>query len=165
MQDAGPPADPVAVAREIALRQLTTRARSRAELQKALDGKGVPAEAASEVLDRLTEVGLVDDAGFAEQWAQSRQRSGRSTRVIRQELRTKGLDAYAIDDALGGLSTESDYEAALALARKKAPAMASLAREVRYRRLAGALARRGFPSGVVHRVLAEVTGEGASTDD
>lgn len=62
---ADPSADPLAVAREIALRQLTVRARSRAELAKALARSGVPDETGEQVLDRLAEVGLIDDTAFA----------------------------------------------------------------------------------------------------
>lgn len=152
----GPPADPVAVAREIVLRQLTTRARSRAELQKALDARGVPAEASEEVLDRFEELRLVDDAAFSQAWAASRQRSGRSTRVIRQELRTKGVDSDTVLEAMGSLDDDADLQSALAFARKRVSALRNVEPAVRYRRLAGALARRGFPSGVVARVLREV---------
>src|SRR6185312_15430154 len=56
-----PDADPVAVAREICLRLLTERARTRQELAQALARKGVPADAAAAALDRFDEVGLIDD--------------------------------------------------------------------------------------------------------
>ncbi len=160
----GPPADPVAVAREIALRQLAGRARTRAELEKALAARGVPSEASSEVLERFEELRLIDDAGFARAWAEGQQRRLKSTRVLAQELRTKGVDPETVAEALDELEPDADYRAALALARKKAPAMAGLDRRVRYRRLAGALARRGFASGVVHRVLSEVTGDEGDVD-
>ncbi|HOA88036.1 regulatory protein RecX [Propioniciclava tarda] len=146
----------MAVAREIVLRQLTTRARSRAELQKALDARGVPAEASEEVLDRFEELRLVDDAAFSQAWAENRQRSGRSTRVIRQELRTKGVDSDTVLEAMGSLDEDADLQSALAFARKRVSALRNVEPAVRYRRLAGALARRGFPSGVVARVLREV---------
>jgi len=158
-RDSGPPADPVAAAREIALRQLTTRARTRAELERALAERGVPAEAAAEVLDRFEELRLVDDAGFAEQWAESRQRAGRSVRVVRQELRAKGVAADTVAEALAGLDDDADYRAARAFATRRAGSLRGLAPQVRDRRLVGALARRGFPSPVIRRVVAEVTGE------
>src|SRR6266568_2269882 len=58
-QDA--PGDPESVARAICLRLLTQRARSRAELAEALHRRGVPDDAASAVLTRYAEVGLIDD--------------------------------------------------------------------------------------------------------
>lgn len=152
-----PEADHRAVAREIALRLLEARARSRAELAQAMARKAVPDEVIDEVLDRLTEVGLVDDAQFAGLWVEGQQRRMKSTRALRQELRAKGVDAEVIDEALSETSDDADYEAALALARKKMRTMGSLEPQVRYRRLAGALARRGFAPGLCHRVVSEVT--------
>lgn len=160
-RDGGPAGDPVAAAREIVLRQLTTRARSRAELERALDARGVPVEEAGEVLDRFAEVGLVDDSDFAVQWVESRQRAGRSTRVIRQELRTKGVEENTVADALSRLDDDADYRAARAFAERRVSALRGVEPAARVRRLAGALARRGFPSGVVARVVREVTGPDA----
>jgi len=156
--DAGPPADPVGVAREIVLRQLTTRARSRAELRAALDARGVPPEVSEQVLERFSEVSLVDDEAFARAWAESRQRVGRSSRVIRQELRTKGVDSDTIADTMADLDGDADYVAARGFAEKRSNSLRTLDPAVRRRRLAGALARRGFSAAVVGRVLREVDG-------
>ena len=84
--------NPHAVAREIALRQLTVRARTRAELARALARKNVPEEVADSVLDRLTEVGLIDDAVFARDWLAAGARRQRSRRVLLGELAEKGVD-------------------------------------------------------------------------
>lgn len=155
--DAG--ADPVAVAREIVLRQLTMRARSRSELASALRRRGVPEEAAEEVLGRFTELGLIDDEAFARQWVSTQQRRSRGRRVLREELRGKGVAADTIEDALADVDDEDEHAAALAFARKRAAATAGLDRAARYRRLVGALGRRGFPGGLCHRVAQEALGE------
>lgn len=63
-------ADPEVVARTIALRKLTAQARTRHELDQALRKKNVPDEIATTVLDRLEQVGLVDDAAFAQDWVE-----------------------------------------------------------------------------------------------
>src|SRR4051812_38184864 len=68
LDDPGPDADPEEVARRIVLRKLSARARTRAERERGLTSKAVPAEAAETVLDRMGEVGLVDDAAFARDW-------------------------------------------------------------------------------------------------
>ncbi|MGI8457066.1 MAG: regulatory protein RecX [Propionibacteriaceae bacterium] len=145
------------MARTIVLTKLTGQARSRGELEKALQRRNVSDEVASSVLDRMSEVGLVDDAAFANDWVESRQsRRHLSSRVLRQELMTKGVDRDEIDAALEQVSPEAEYDAALALAEKKIRSMSGLEPAVRRRRLAGALARRGFNSGVTARVLSEV---------
>jgi len=144
---------------------LESRARSRAELAAALARKGVPDEVAAHVLDRFEEVGLIDDAEFAGLWVQGQQRRMTSARAMRRELHAKGVDAAIIAEAMP--DAEADYAAALALARKKMRTMGALEPRVRDRRLAGALARRGFASGLCHRVVTEVTGaasEGSGED-
>ncbi len=144
-------------AREIALRLLEVRARSRAELAQAMAKKDVPAETIESVLDRFEEVGLVDDATFAGLWVEGQQRRMKSTRALKQELRLKGVDAEVVDEALAETADDADYRAASALARKKVRTMGALEPHVRYRRLAGALARRGFAPGLCDRVVSEVT--------
>ncbi len=148
--ESGLEADAVAVAREIALRRLSVRARSRKELAQDLAKRDVPAEAAKQVLDRFTEVGLIDDAAFAAQWVESRgSRSGASR--LRQELRQKGVADEHIADAVGGRDDDADITAARALAQRKATAMGRLDRVVRERRLAALLGRRGFSTAVIRQ--------------
>ena len=145
------------------LRQLTAQQRSRSELAKTLKQREVPDDAAGVVLDRMEEVGLVDDATFAESWVQSRQsRRGLSRRVLRQELVRKGVAGEDIDNALSMVGRDDELAAATALAEKKLRSMRGLDRQVQYRRLASALARRGFSSGLTAQVLSSVLGE---TDD
>ena len=139
------------------LRKLTGQARTRQELAKALADRDVPEEAADAVLDRMEEVGLVDDKTFAHDWVESRQsRRQLSRSAIKRELITKGVDRDHIDEALDQVGDEDEFDAARALAEKKARSMTSLEPQVRYRRLAGALARRGFSGQVTARVLDEV---------
>jgi regulatory protein len=156
--------DPVAVAREIALRQLTVRQRTRAELQAALARRNVPEDAAREVLDRFTEVGLLDDAAFARDWVAGGARRSRGRRVLARELATKGVAPELIEDALAATDPHDDLEVALALARRKLRTMDGLDRQVRFRRLCAALERRGFPRGVIIDVVRQVL-DGDAGDD
>lgn len=159
-----PAADPMAVAREIALRQLTVRARSRAELAQALRKRNVPDDIARQVLDRFTDVGLIDDAAFAGQWVASGGRRQRSRAALRHELLGKGLASEVVAQAISEVSDDDEYAAALALARKRAAASRDLPGPTKYRRVLGALARRGFPSGLAHRAAREALGEEAAGD-
>ncbi len=154
-----------AEAREVVLRLLTVRARSRAELATALAKRDVPGEVAERVLDRMGDVGLVDDAAFAEGWVAARQqRRHMSSRALRHELRQKGVHAEQVEEALAAVEPEDEHAAALALVEKKLRSMSGLEPHVRRRRLAGALARKGFGSGVVMQVLAEVDLDPEDTD-
>lgn len=157
-----PEADPVAVAREIALRQLTVRARTEAELRAALTRRNVPTEAVDEVVERFSGVGLLDDAAYARDWVAGGERRLKGRRSLAQELSAKGVDRETIEGALAGLDDETELEVARTLARRKAAATLGLDYSVRYRRVAGALARRGFSVSVVAAVTRESLRE--STD-
>lgn len=147
-------ADPESVARSIVLRKLSTRAHTRAELERALAAKQVPAPAAEAVLDRMAELGLVNDEAFARDWVESRQqRRHLSRRGLQQELTRKGVARETISSVVQEVGTGDELIAAHALVNKKRAALAGLDPAVRYRRLAGLLSRRGYSSDVVSTVL------------
>ncbi|MGC3993577.1 MAG: regulatory protein RecX [Propionicimonas sp.] len=153
------------MAREIALRQLTVRARTRVELERALARKNVPAAATQEVLDRLTDVGLVDDAVFARDWLAAGERRHKSRRALLAELATKGVERDVVEAVVAELDGDNDYVVARGFAERKATSLRGLDPQVQYRRLAGALARRGFSASVVAQVSREVLAELADLDD
>lgn len=160
-----PDVDPVDVARTIVLDRLSQRAHTRQELADVLARRKVPQDAADQVLGRMTEVGLIDDAAFAAMWVESRQqRRHLSKRALREELRRKGVDRDEVDSALEQVDGDDERAAALALAQKKIRGMGRLEPHVRRRRLAGALARRGFGPPIVSDVLSEVLGDTAGSD-
>jgi regulatory protein len=155
-----PDADPETVARTIALRLLDRTPRTRAELASALARRGVPHDAATAVLDRFSEVGLIDDEAFANAWVDSRHRGrGLARRALSTELRRKGIDEEIATQALDQISTDDEADAARALVRRKATAMRSLPVEVRTRRLVGMLGRKGFGGSLAYQVVREVCAE------
>lgn len=158
-----PDADPEQVARAICLRLLTGAPRTRAQLAAALTRRGVPDDVATAVLDRLTEVRLVDDGAFAESWVHSRHAGrGLARRALGHELRARGVAQATVEEALSTLGREEEVATARALVRRRLPALAGLPSEVRVRRLAGLLARKGYPPsvalGVVREALADDDG-------
>ena len=159
-------ADPEAVARKILLDTLTGQARSRKELADKLAKRGVPDELASQLLDRFTEVGLVDDAAFARQWVESRHRSrGLAPMALKQELRRKGVDDEATSAALEQIDDDAQRVAARALVDKKLRSLRGLDPQVATRRLAGLLARKGYPAGMAFSVVREALGDSGSDLD
>ena len=91
------------------LRLLTVRARTRAELAAQLVKRGYPDDLSERVLDRLTDVGLVDDRDFAEQWVRSRHvNAGKGKRALVSELRTKGVDDEVITAALADVDSDAE---------------------------------------------------------
>jgi regulatory protein len=131
----------------------------------------VPAAAASTVLDRFTELGLVDDEAFASAWVESRhQGRGLAPRALRRELRQRGIDDETAEAALASIDDESQSRAAQALVQARLPSLARYDRPTQLRRLQGLLVRRGYAPGlawtVVRSALADAdAGGGAWTDD
>ena len=107
-------------ARNLCLRLLTARARTRAELEGQLAKRGYPYDVSKRVLDRLTQVGLIDDADFAEQWVRSRRaNAGKGKRALAAELRTKGVDNDVITAALDGIDAGAERQRAETLVRDR----------------------------------------------
>lgn len=151
--DGHAPRDEAEVAREICLRQLAVRPRTRAELAAALGRRGISVEVAAQVLDRYDEVGMIDDAAFARAWVTSRHAGrGLARRALATELRQRGVDADVAREALGELDEETEAATARALAERKLRSAAGPPEAV-FRRVVGMLARKGYPPGVAIRAV------------
>jgi regulatory protein len=141
----------------LCLRLLTARARTRAELAGQLAKRGYPDDVATQVLDRLADVGLVDDAGFAEQWVHSRRvNAGKGKRALAAELRTKGVDDDVITEVLAGLKPAAERGRAekLVRARLRREPLGNDNDAVRAsRRLVAMLARRGYDQTMAYDVV------------
>ena len=161
--DETPEADPESVAKGIVLRRLTAAPRSRAELAADLAAREVPDDVATRVLDRFTEVGLVDDQAYAQMLVRTRRDSrGLARRALQQELRRKGVGDEDVAAALDGLTVDEETATAEALVAKRLPSTRGLTYETRVRRLAGMLARKGYNAGLAHQVVRDaLAAEGA----
>lgn len=132
-------------AREIVLRRLDRSAAPRAALAQLLERKEVDPAIAAEVLDRLEEAGLIDDAAYASRLARTRfAEKGAARRAIAEELRCKGLGEEAIASALEQIGSQDESAAALALARKRLASMHAVPLQTRRRRLLAMLGRKGY---------------------
>jgi SOS response regulatory protein OraA/RecX len=123
-----------------ALRLLTTRARTRAELRQRLEQRGFEPAAVAETLERLERVGLVDDAALAAAVAEGRAERGLDAPAIAAELRDRGVDPAVADQAA---------EARLAQ-------LAGLPAPTQLRRLAAYLTRRGYPPDLAETVARDL---------
>ncbi|MFI6043882.1 recombination regulator RecX [Nocardia sp. NPDC051321] len=150
-----PPGGTVEQAKEACLRLLAVRARSRAELAQRLAAKGYSAEVTDPALDRLTEVGLIDDAAFAEEWVHARHTfSGKGKQALAQELRRKGVADTDAAPALDAISSDDEESRARELVRRKLRSIPSgLDRDKTLRRLVGMLARRGYNQSTAFTVV------------
>ena len=109
--------DPYRQGLDRAFRLLAVRARSESELRSRLAGAGFE-EVAEAVIDRLRELGYVDDLAFAAAYVRSRslgRRIGR--RLLRHELAQKGVSAAIIEQALADRGDQSEQADAAQLAQ------------------------------------------------
>ncbi|MFD3524803.1 recombination regulator RecX [Streptomyces sp. NPDC058653] len=161
-----PPQDPAERARGICLRLLTGTPRTRKQLADALEKRDIPADVAAEVLSRFEDVGLINDAAFAGAWVESRHHGrGLARRALANELRTKGVDPDLIDEAVGQLDSDQEEATARELVARRLRSTRGMDRDRRVRRLAGMLARKGYPQGMAMRVVKQaLEAEGEDTE-
>lgn len=159
-------ADPLSEqeALERAFRMLARRPHSEREIQRKLREKGVSGACIARLLERLRELGYLDDAAFARGWAKSRA-GGRlwGDRRIAAGLREKGIPAELVRSTLSEIREDVDEGEALqrCLERKlrgRDPAALELKEK---RRLAQSLAGRGFPMDLIVRELSPGKGRRA----
>ncbi len=147
-------ADGVARARQIALRQLAMGARTRSQLADKMRQRDCSAETIEQVLDRMSEVGLVDDQAFAHMLVRAKHEgSGLALRGLRHELRKKGVPQEMAERAIATIEPQHERAQAEALVAARLPRLHGLDREVQMRRLGGLLARKGYPAGLSFAVI------------
>jgi regulatory protein len=175
--------DDPAVVLEAAARFLEARSRSVAEVRRRLTGAGYRAELVDGAIERMTELGMLDDEAFARAWVESRDRARpRGERAIREELRLKGVDRASIDLVLaerqeaveakrgnetgseGASAGSADERAARRLLNRNRRALERVADPRQRRQRAYALlARHGFDPETCRTVAANLT-EGNAQD-
>jgi regulatory protein len=162
-----PPADPEAVAREVCLRLLTMSPRTRSQLAQALQKKNVPENVAERVLSRFSEVGLIDDAAFAQAWVESRHRGrGLAGRALAAELRQRGVADETVKEAVSVLDSDQEESRARDLVDRRLASTRGADPVKRMRQLVGMLARKGYAPGLAYRVVKEaLAAEGTDVEE
>ncbi len=144
-------------AKNILLHQLSRSMKTKQQLRLVLEKREIPDEVAVAVLDRFEEAQLIDDREFARAFVSSRLALGGKSRIaIARELRHKGVAESIIEDSLASMTREVEADLALELASKRALRLEGLDRQVRYRRLTGFLARRGFSQSVISATMRQI---------
>ena len=157
------PIDDAKAAFAAALRLLGYRARSRQELHQRLVQKGYTEGAADAAIARAEAAGFIDDRAHAQRLGQRAQQTKLlGARGARFYLRRMGIEEAQAEEALREYDEEG---AARRLAEKKLASMKGLPEEVKRKRLASALGRRGFSSTTVSRCLRESKEAGGSKEE
>lgn len=139
-----------------ALRILSRRDHSEAELRRKLGDREYQGAVQDGVVARLKDLGYLDDRRSARQWAESAVRSGRGFGPkLRMELTRRGFPPEIVAETLAGIAAHNDErELVREILARKFPAFDPLTASDRdRRRVMGYLQRRGFAAGVLFRVL------------
>lgn len=147
---------------QTAYRFLSYRPRTETEVRERLRRLRCPAPVADRVVERLIEQRFLDDAAFAQQWAEGRDaRAPRSGRLVRWELRQKGI---APDLALAATAETDDAAAAMRAGERRAARLPALDHGAFRKRLGDFLLRRGFSYDVTNRTVERLWQQRAPTD-
>jgi regulatory protein len=139
----------LSAALDLAQRFLTPRPRSEREVRQRLTRAGFTADVQDAALERLRRGGLVDDQAFASYWLEQRQTfRPRGARLLRAELRQRGVAAELTAQALEHTTATAEDDA-LRAAAKRAAQLAHLDEPAFRARLSQLLARRGFEWDVI----------------
>ena len=109
-------------AKEHALALLNRRDYSREELLKKLLEKGEEPEAAEAAVERLTELGFVDDARYARLIVRHYAAKGYGPRCVKQELHHRGIPAELFDEAMEQMPEQDETVDRLLRSRLKSEA-------------------------------------------
>jgi len=125
------------------------------ELRQKLKKLGAGERIATDLIHRAEQSGLIDERAIAEDHI----RRGRESRLVgrfllRYELAGRGLDKSLIEEVLEEMYPESEeLSVTRRFAESKLKYLGGLPSEVKHRRVAGALDRRGFTAENVATVL------------
>ena len=143
---------------ERALGLLAVRQRSRRELERRLVQAGFEPDAVATELDRLEQVGLIDDAAFAAAVVESRMGSrGESRRAVGIKLQQAGVDREVALAALEAAPGD-EQDRADRLAETRARRVAGLDPATGFARVSGFLMRRGYPPAVARQAARRALG-------
>ena len=146
-------------ARQLCLDSLERRMRTRKQLAQLLSRKRIQPEIAESVLDRLQEVGLINDEAYARAFVTSRQRiRPRGSRALSSELWVKGIPSEVVDRVLTETDEAEDpKDAARRAILPKLRQLAGKPPEETRHKLEQFLLRRGFSYETARDVLRDLS--------
>ncbi|OGH09021.1 MAG: hypothetical protein A2152_01375 [Candidatus Levybacteria bacterium RBG_16_35_6] len=142
-----------------ALRFLSFRPRSEKEIVDYLKKKKVSEEASKKIIKKLLEYKFLDEIEFAKMWIVERTTiKPRSWRVIKHELKEKGISNEIIDSIIhdSEFIIHSDFQIAYALAEKRAKRYKNLEKRDFFEKIGRYLASKGFSYDTIKEVINKI---------
>lgn len=147
-----------AFALDKAISLLASRNRTEKEIVTSLRRNAYPEDTICRVMERLTLACYVNDTSFAGHWAQTRVSKGLGLRRIQMELKQKGVEQDAIEEAVSAIDGDMLFDSALKAAQKAARGK-NLSIPSERQKVLAALARRGFDFSLSKRALQHIQSE------
>jgi regulatory protein len=145
---------------ELAVRALSHKERSTAELATWLARRDVAASDIETVIDRLTAIGELDDERFARLFAEDKMElSGWGSERVREALLARGIAPEHIEAAIAADSEDVQIDRAGDLLVRRGRPIDSEADKVS---ALGYLTRRGYPYEIAHEAIRSRRGDKAA---
>ena len=147
---------------DAALKYLTNAPRTVREVERRLDELEFGEVEVAAVVDRLMELGLLNDESFCMDFVASRLRTKPvSRRHLYEQLRSHEAQEVAIEEAISQVNDETEFQNACQVAQKYARQFEGLSPDERENRLCKRLLARGFDYDCARRAIAALQGEEA----
>lgn len=138
-----------------ALKYLSMRARSVKEIHDYLVKKKYEEEDINEAIKRLIELKFLNDDDFARSFIESKQKKGKSKKLIQFELKLKGISKDTTEDVME--FAKSDYKTALEFITKRINQYARYEGEEKQKKIISRLRSRGYDWDTISKVLKKLT--------
>ncbi len=148
--------------RNMVLRLLAFRARSRREIHDYLERKGFSEQVSASILEEMEGYGYINDGQFADDFIRGRKSRGHGIKKVRYELYIKGLDEKLIDHKIAEhFDAGEDLLRIKELLEQRTARRASIganneSRDRLLRREAAFLKRRGFQENLIMKALKDL---------
>ncbi|WP_124727505.1 RecX family transcriptional regulator [Staphylospora marina] len=143
--------------KQAALRYLSHRPRTEAELRNRLLSKGFEAGVCDRVVEEMKELGYINDHWFVRAWIRERQDGKKlGAKRLRQELIRKGIAPSLVDEALMEIPDDRQRQMAMELAERRCLRLVGEPWRNIERKVGAYLLRRGFGMEDVMSVLKEL---------
>lgn len=124
---------------------ISYRPRSQKEIRDRLKKYKATSEQIEDIVNKITKLGVLNEQEFAKYLVESRRAQGRSSRHIKSELKSQGIDKEVSEDSL--VNGSNDRATVRELIKRKS--------HLEKEKLIAYLARRGFPWELVREALSE----------
>jgi len=133
---------------------ISYRPRSKREVLVFLKKKQLGEQTEAMILEKLEALEMIKDLDFAHWWVEQRKTfRPKSARLLKLELRQKGIRREIIDQVLAPISTKDEFVLAERVLRKKEAQLSGLSKEEFKKKAFGFLLRRGFSYEVIGKAI------------